>query len=239
MSTRDDFDNDLDFTNYLKEIIQNTLGNSISKFLLKRLGVAGGLPGFLVPTTIDWGLTFLIDKLTGIERAANETICSAIDELEESTITIVASERDIARIEGDILILHFVTMDNYPKRKRGSNKRPIRIPAPKAEYDWDVDFKDIRWVQGNQYAKLKLEGYKQGISGWFKNADSANATFDRLMQLTTATEKGRNIPNHTNGRDDIVERETRPYRAWIACEETPGEGKTLTKYFPPSENEEN
>ncbi|MEM6613296.1 MAG: hypothetical protein AAF652_13770 [Cyanobacteria bacterium P01_C01_bin.72] len=171
-------------------------------------------------------------------RNNHQALCG-ISEAEPEVVTLIASEKELGRIEGKVLVLHFVTLDNYPKRTKGSNKRPIQIPAPKEDYDWDTDFANIRWVQGNQYAKLKLKGYKQGITGWFQDAAAANSCFDQLLSLTTAEEQGRNIPDHTNGREDIPVRTSRPYRAFLSCEDVPGEPQTLITYHPPQDEESN
>ena len=194
--------------------------------------------------TIDTiGLNGLVQYSRNISRnldSIHKEICEGIKLMENpDTVTLLASERDVGRVEGNVLILHFVTLDNYPKRQAGSSPRVIRIPEPKDEYDWGTDFKDIRWEQGNQFARLKLEGWKQGVSGWFKDAAAANACFDQLIQLTNAKETGRSIPIHTNPRTDIQVRPTRPYRAFISREVNPGEGETLFKYLPPADEEEN
>lgn len=148
-------------------------------------------------------------------------------------VSIVASPKYITNVDDNVLILHFVSLDNYPKRQANSTYNPIQIPAPKESYDWDTDFKDLRWHRGNQYAELKLQGYKHGVSGWFENETRANEFFDAIiLNITTATETNRIIPQHSNPKTNIAIKETRPYRAFITGVDSSGNGAIVNKYFP-------
>ena len=125
LQTVDDFESENDFFDYIQGQIAQLLGGSILSSLVKRLSFVpgAGVGGFAVDTTMHWATGWLIEKSRAEETQALETICEAIAELEGETITLVASESDLGRVEGNVLILHFVTEDNYPKRARGSNKR--------------------------------------------------------------------------------------------------------------------
>lgn len=165
-------------------------------------------------------------------RNNNKSLCAAANVEPVDVVSVVASPKVITNVAGKVLILHFVTLDNYPKRKPGSYPRAIQIPAAKEEYEWDIDFKDLRWVQGNQYGELTFEGYKQKVSGWFKDEESGNAYFDAVLGLTTATQKNRNFPKLLNPRTDIVIQETRPHRAFIESVNSQGRAICHVKYTP-------
>ena len=138
------------------------------------------------------------------------------EELEpQDVVSIVASDRDARYIKSQVLILHFVTLDNYPKRAKNSAYRQVQIPAPKESYDWLEDFDSLRWYQGNLYAELHFQENYVPVSGFFENETRANQYFDAVLTLTTATQKDRVIYKHYSPNTNILVRETRPYRAFI------------------------
>ena len=154
------------------------------------------------------------------------------DSSPNDVVAIVGNDRFINKTKGRKLILHFVTLNNYPKRNANSSYRPIQIPAAKDLYDWETDFEELRWVQGNQYAELRFEGRYAHVSGWFQNEEAANSFFDEIVSLTNAKEDNRVIPLHSNPKTNILVRPSRPYRAFI-CELTPtGQNQCLAKYQP-------
>ncbi len=165
----------------------------------------------------------------------NQMLCNLTKFDESNTVSIVASPKYLTNVEGKVLILHFVTLENYPKRSRGSNYRPIQIPGALAEYDWDIHFKDLRWIQGNRYAELSLKGYKAKVSGWFESENQANLFFDAILNLTIAEEENRNIPKHKYPRTDITFQVTRPYRAFIESINEMGQAVCHLKYIPPQD----
>lgn len=157
----------------------------------------------------------------------------------QDVVSIVASDKVIPHVRGAVLILHFVTLDNYPKRSRNSSYRPVQIPAARkpipnqpAPYKWDEDFKDLYWIQGNQYAELRFEENYKPVSGWFESETAANEYFDKVLTLTTATEINRVISKHKTPKTNIPVRTTRPYRVFICELNSQGQNQCLAKYYP-------
>lgn len=148
------------------------------------------------------------------------------------TIVITASEKDIARVKDKLLVLHLVTLDNYPDRQRNSSYWSVQIPAPLAEYTWEQHFENLRWQRGNLYAQMNLEGYKTTVSGWFESENAANNWFDAVLGLTTAVEENRIISLHKTPKTNIAVQTTRPYRAFITDTDGNGNSVCLTKYIP-------
>ncbi len=197
------------------------------------IGIADTIPNSYVIETYEPEIIPAIDNMDGL------TIASALEEKSESAdvVSLVASDRFINQISGKVLVLHFVTFDNYPKRKRNSSYREVQIPAPKETFTWETDFDSLRWYQGNQYAELRFQENYVPVSGWFKDEASANSYFDAVLTLTTATEDNRIIPKHSNPKTAIPERETRPYRAFIESVNSQGQAVCEVKYTPPNTNE--
>jgi hypothetical protein len=186
------------------------------------------------------GLADLITELNKQVCQTNLTLCQSNDE--QDVVAIVASERDLTRIQGKQLILHFVTLDNYPTRASNSNYRPIQIPSPRDEYDWEQDFEDLRWQQGNCYCELQLKTsqnilVKPSVSGFFENKNKADEFFDRVLELTTLSEANRKYHEFDVPKRNIPTRETRPYRAFITSVNDEGKAICETKYLPPIEPE--
>jgi len=174
----------------------------------------------------------LIDFALIQSRNNSTALCAAIETEPDDVVSVVASPEVITNVAGKVLILHFVTLENYPKRQAGSYPRPVQIPAALESYEWDEHFKDLRWVQGNQYGELELEGYRKKVSGWFRDEAAGNAYFDAVLNLTTAVQKNRNFPKHLNPRTDIVVQEQRPHRAFIESVNPNGRAICHVKYRP-------
>ena len=159
----------------------------------------------------------------------NQEICN----LEPTDIvSLVASPKYVTNIDGKVLVLHFVSLDNYPKRQRNSSYRPIQIPGAKEEYNWEEHFENLRWEQGNQYAELMLKGYRARVSGWFKDKVAADSYFDQVLELTIAEEENRNYPERKHSRTNISTQITRPYRAFIESVNDQGQAICHVKYVP-------
>ena len=161
--------------------------------------------------------------------------CQSIEQTQNDVVAIVASEKFIHLVKDKVLILHFVTLDNYPTRQANSSYRAVQIPAPLTEYSWETHFQGLRWTQGNQYARMQLEGWKTTVSGWFSSEEEANSYFDTVLGLTTAVEENRIISTHSSPKVNIPNRITRPYRAFIAQVDETGKAICLNKYQPPPE----
>ena len=181
----------------------------------------------------NWITPILADFSLIQSRINKDILCDLSEFDNKDTVSIVASPKYVTNIEGKVLILHFVDLTNYPRRSRGSHYRPIQIPGALAEYDWDMHFKDLRWIQGDQYGELSLFDYRAKVSGWFFDKDAGEAFFDWVLDLTTATEKNRNFPKHKNKRTDIAKQTTRPYRAFIESVNQFGRAICHVKYMPP------
>ncbi|MEO0934208.1 MAG: hypothetical protein AAFY21_10785, partial [Cyanobacteria bacterium J06641_2] len=137
------------------------------------------------------------------------------------------------------LIIHFVTLDNYPKRKSNSSYRPVQIPSPIdiETLDWETHFENLRWEQGNLFCELELqdsEGQKvrPPVSGYFKNESSAFAYFDQVLLLTTLSEYNRKSHSQTNPKRLITEKTTRPYAAFVTYIDESGKAETEKKFKP-------
>ena len=181
----------------------------------------------------NWITPILADFSLIQSKINKDILCDQIQSDEKGVVSIVASPKYVTNTEGKVLILHFVDLLNYPKRSRGSHYRPIQIPGALAKYDWDIHFKDLRWIQGDQYGELSLVGYKATVSGWFFDKDAGEAFFNKVLNLTTAEEKNRNFPKHKYSRTDIAVQVTRPYRAFIESVNQFGRAICHVKYMPP------
>ena len=184
--------------------------------------------------------TEILTDFSLIQAKINNTdICNI--EIPEATqsdvVAIVASDKAIPRVKGRQLVLHFVTFENYPTREPGSSYRPIQIPLPKESYEWETDFQGLVWEQGNCYARLYFEEAVGYVSGFFNGEGGANAFFDAVLSLTTATEANRVISKHSTPKTNIPIRPTRPYRAFIVEANDQGKAVCHTKYVPPLEPE--
>ncbi|MEY2832276.1 MAG: hypothetical protein RLZZ574_1534, partial [Cyanobacteriota bacterium] len=153
-------------------------------------------------------------------------------------VSIVASDQVIAYAKGKLLVLHFVQLDNYPKRARGSTYWQVQIPAALDEYVWKDDFEDLRFERGNKYAELHFNEFKTRVSGFFASEAAANDYFDKVLDLTTATEKNRVFSKHKTPQTSVVQQVTRPYRAFIERVNANGRAECLIKYMPPIEEDE-
>ena len=168
-------------------------------------------------------------------RINNKAICDIKIPEDPEVVSILVNDRIAPVSEDKYLVLHFVTEGNYPKRKRNSSYWEITIPAAKDSYTWDSDFKDLRFYRGNQYAELKFNEFKNPVSGFFANKDVADAYFDKVLKLTTATEKNRGYPKHKYPQTNVVERITRPYRAFLESTNNAGQAVCHIKYVPTPE----
>jgi predicted ATP-grasp superfamily ATP-dependent carboligase len=190
----------------------------------------------LVTAPNNWITNYLADFSLIQAKINNTEICNL--EIPEATdvVSLVASPKYQTNIEGKVLVLHFVTFDNYPKRLTNSTYWPVQIPAAKETYVWENDFKDLTWSRGNQYAELKLIDYRSKVSGWFANKGAADVYFDAVLGLTSAIEENRIYPEHKTPKTNIVSRVTRPYRAFIESVNEFGQAICHIKYVPPIEN---
>lgn len=246
LKNEEDFEELELFFDYIKEILLERLDESVTKLLLKRLGSFAGVAGFTVSTTLDWAIGHLIDKALESQNRGLKQICEAIKEpSNDEVVAIIASHRDIPRIEGKKLILHFVSLDNYPKRKQNTSYRAVQVPSPidNESLDWATHFENIRWVQGNLYCELSLKDengilYKPSISGFFRDEAAADNTFNKFLELTTLQEASRIYHKRTVSARNILEIETRPYRAFVTYVNDNAQAICELKLRPLEENEE-
>ena len=197
--------------------------------------IQGAINGKLIEAPNNWIAPILSDLALIQGKINNEAICNIKIPKDSEVVSILVNDR-IAPVSKDkYLVLHFVTEDNYPKRVRNSNYWEITIPAAKDSYTWDSDFKDLRFYRGNQYAELKFNEFKNRVSGFFLDKDAADAYFDKVLKLTTATEKNRGYPKHKYPQTNVVQRITRPYRAFLESTNNAGEAICHIKYVPTPE----
>ena len=169
-----------------------------------------------------------------------KNLISPVCELEsQDTVAVVASDRVINKVKGRQLILHFVTLDNYPKRQANSSYRPVQIPSPipNDQLDWATHFENLRWFQGNLYAELELKDGSgnqvlPSVSGFFENQASADSYFDAVLNLTTLTEHNRKYHIHVSPTRIIPVQETRPYRAFVTFINASGQAEVEFKLSP-------
>jgi len=169
-----------------------------------------------------------------------KNIIAPVCELEsQDTVAIVASDRVINRVRGKQLILHFVTLDNYPKRQANSSYRPVQIPSPipNDQLDWMTNFESLRWHQGNLYAELELQNssgdkINPPVSGFFENIAAADSYFNAVLGLTTFSEYNRKYHPNTSPPKVIPVQETRPYRAFVTFINSSGKAEVETKFQP-------
>lgn len=201
--------------------------------------VANATDNVLINAPNNWVTPILADFALIQGRINNNLLCNISDREPDDVVSIVASDKVIPNATGKFLVLHFVTLDNYPKRSRNSTYYPIQIPAAKDTYDWDIDFRDLIWERGNQYAELRFEQFKNPVSGFFRDKEAAYAYFNAVLNLTTATEKNRVVPQHENPQTAVIERTTRPYRAFISSVNSDGRVVCHVKYVPTDEADNN
>ena len=214
----------------IKDYLQALLLDTKYGYLIEKLTEAN--PTNLITAPDNWTNFILTDFALIQSRINREAICNIdIPEMPD-VVTIVASEKDVHRVKTKSLVLHFVTLDAYPKRSANQGYRPVQIPAAKEAYDWVADFDGLRWTQGNQYAELRFVEPYNPVSGWFADADAANAYFDQVLTLTTATEDNRVIPVHSNPKTDYPVQASRPYRAFIVSVNEKREKLCHAKYVP-------
>lgn len=176
------------------------------------------------------GLSLLSDQIANVQL-------EACKEKKEVIVGVVSSEKEIIHITGNKLVMHLVTLDNYPKRKHVSSPKVIQVPVPKEDFEgWDV-FRNLRWQAGLQYAEMKLESWKTPISGWFASDDDANNYFDYLLQnilQPDVVEINRAYPKHTSIKVSIVNQTWRPHRAYLMSPANDGQAKCLKAWSPPA-----
>ncbi len=239
LTTRDQFQSEESFYNFIVEQVAEIAGKFGSSKLLKLLKYTPGTPAsFIVKTTASWAISFLIEKAFKKQSNGIRTICQVIEEKEEAdVVSIVSSDKVINRATGRFLVLHFVTPANYPKRSKNSTYWPVQIPAamPEDEYNWCEHFENLRWSRGNCFAELKFNQFSTPVSGFFKDKDAADSYFNEVLKLTTATEKNRVYHEHKDPQKNIIERVTRPYRAFIESVNIAGQGVCHIKFVPPTE----
>ena len=220
---------DEDYEEAIETAVVDLIKDSKFAYLLKnRTGDT------LIAAPNNWITPILANFSLVQSKINNDEICNA----SLDTVSIVASPKYVTNVAGKVLIVHFVTFDNYPKRKKGSQIRQIQIPGAKEEYDWIKDFKDCVWQTGNQYAELQLAGYRASVSGWFASEGAADEFFDYVLdKLTTGVEVNRNKPKHKYGRTDIAAVNERPYRAFIESINPQGQAVCHIKYMPPPDEQ--
>jgi hypothetical protein len=219
-----------DFNQATKDYALQLISETKYGYLLESIS-----ENILITAPNNWITPIIADFSLIQGRINNVQICQIKEnELElPDVVSIVASPKYVTNVDDKVLILHFVTLDNYPKRSRGSNYRQIQIPGAKETYNWDNDFLNLTWLQGNQYAELELNEYRAKVSGWFASKGAADTFFDKVLNLTIGTEKNRRYPEQKYSRTDIAIADTRPYRAFIESINESGQAICHVKYVPP------
>ncbi len=231
----------LDLHNLLSNSL-TSLYNNITGFITSKLGnsakthTGSCVDGSYIDVEVESITVF--DSITALSdqvKAFHTGSCNNTTD-NELVVGLIAAEKELLAITGNQLVLHFVTEDNYPKRTAGSNYRPVQVYPPKLEYDWATHFEDLRWESGNQYAALKLVGWKNAISGWFASPEAANSYFNYLIEniLDENVEVDDIvIPDHSNPKTNVAVQMWRPYRAFLMSEPSNNNTTTcLQKYYP-------
>lgn len=186
----------------------------------------------LITAPSNWTNQILTDFGLIQGRINNTALCAIEPSEQGDVVSIVASDKVIARASGKFLVLHFVELTNYPKRSSSSSYWQAQIPAAQESYTWTNDFEALRWQRGNLYAELVFNEFNNPVSGWFESENAANSYFDAVLNLTTATEKNRKFHTHSNPQTAVQTRSTRPYRAFITSVNATGEAVCHVKYLP-------
>ena len=197
--------------------------------------IQNAVDGKLIEAPNNWIIPILSDFALIQGKINNKAICDIEIPDDPEVVSIVASDKVVKRSDGKILVLHFVTPANYPKRSRNSSYWQVQIPAALDEYDWCEHFETLKFDRGNCYAELKFKQFSNPVSGFFRDKDAADAYFDAVLGLTTATEKNRVYHEHKTPGTNIIERTTRPYRAFIESVNDAGQAICHVKYVPPKE----
>jgi hypothetical protein len=159
----------------------------------------------------------VIDYLDIIKQEIDLTkleVCKV--DTESDLVTIVAAPEEQHHIKGKVLVIDFVTEENYPKRKENSSKWRIQVPNPKENIDWCGDLDNIRWQRGREFHWIKYKQYQHPVTGWFRNKVDADNFFNSINNLTVEKEEYRRF---SNGEGYKVQPEVvvaRPYRAYVA-----------------------
>lgn len=236
---RGEFSNDLSWFEAVTTAITGLGSGATLKVLSRLLNFTPGSPvTFAVTATASYIYKHLLDQTYKQEDIAYNDLCKKIEQIEDpDVVSVVASPKYVTNIEGKVLVLHFVTLGNYPKRTVNSSYRQIQIPGAKEQYDWCENFFNLRWLSGNQYGEMQLFGYQAKVSGWFADVTAGNQYFDAVLGLTTGTQVNRIFPKHSNPRTSIVNTIWRPYRAFIESVNENGQAICHAKYVPVPDDE--
>ena len=216
----------------VNDYLQSLLADSKYGYLLEQESST------LVEAPSNW-ITPIIADFSLIQSRINQNSFCDLELEDPDVVSIVASDKVLGKANGKFLVLHMVTLNNYPKRSRNSTYWQIQIPKAKDEYNWNDDFKPLTWHRGNLYAELYFQSIRDPASGYFLNKESADAWFDSILNLTDAIELNRKYHERKFKQPrDITEQITRPYRAFITSINNQGRAVCHLKYVPPIEENE-
>lgn len=181
-------------------------------------------------------LAYMMNLIHQQQRILSIPICDPRSEV----VPINVSDRVTRGTRGRHLILHFVDLDNYPKRSANSSYRPIQIPLPinNEDLDWETHFDSMRWIQGNLYCELDLQDsdgnkYTPSVAGFFDSKASAENYFNRVLAVTQLQALAIKSHPTSNPKVNIQRRETRPYRAFVMNIDNNGNTVCELKLVPP------
>jgi hypothetical protein len=204
--------------------------------LLELCGTTGGTgsnPETTITIPLSWAINKAVFNILKNQKTIQDDLCE-LDTGGGDVVSIVASDKDVARVSSKLLVLHWVTLDNYPIRGKYDSYWQSQVPLAKDDYNWQDDFQDLRWYRGNTYAELRFQEPLASVSGYFENETRANQFFDAILALTNATEANRVITLYDNPKTNIAQQVTRPYRAFILQPQPDGKPICEIKYQPPS-----
>lgn len=163
-------------------------------------------------------LTYQLSLINEQQRLLIDPICEPLTEVVPVNVSYAVDKTT----KGRHLILHFVDLDNYPKRSSSGSLRPVQIPRPIANenLDWATFFENMRWEQGNLYCQLILKDsnnnkFSPPISGFFANQQAADDYFDSVLPITELSELQRKYHPTNNAQTNFTVKTTRPYRAFV------------------------
>jgi hypothetical protein len=189
----------------------------------------GGEPETPVTIPLSWAVNKAVFNILKNQKTIQEDLCEL--DTGGDVVSLLASDKFAPRVSSKVVVLHFVRLNDYPKRTSGTYWQ-AQIPLAKNSYDWQNDFQSLRWYRGNVYAELRFVEPVNPVSGFFENETRANQYFDAVLNLTNATEDNRIITLHDNPKTNITQEITRPYRAFILEPQPNGKPLCLQKYIP-------
>ena len=176
---------------------------------------------------------FLIAKLLDWNQLDRENIIKELCELEGNTIPIDPIEIEENYYRGNYLII--LWMEDKKEKDKNPSIWRTRYPNPKKGLGWK-DFEKLVMNKGNQFASMKLEGFKNSIRGHFKDKKSADYYFNSVLKLIKSKEAKSNNRRYTEiskQKTNYKETRLKVYRAFMVSLNDTGIAQKIECFEPP------